>query len=344
MSERSSFRSSGLVEVLVRAGVAEPSHLARRRVRREDDDRDVRGRGVEAKSLEDVEAVDVGQVHVEQYQFRVARLGDADAGTSLDRRQQLDVGPLEQESFDQLHVVEIVLDVKDRCHDESFALVSVISVSRHTSDASGEISDSGSSNQNVEPSSTTVSKPNVPPIASMSVLDNVRPSPVPSIPRVSASSRSNAVKSRSRRSGAMPKPVSETENRTTSRPGLAVQGHAALTSVELDRVGQQIQDHLLQSKVVGQHRVVEGVAEADADVSLAGLGTDDVEAFAHEFVEQNRLGRESDVARFDARDVEDLVDQRQQMLTGLEDVVDEFEVLLGRRAPSGGSARSRAPS
>src|SRR5579863_1324652 len=114
-----------LREVLVRPGVAESSDLARRRVGRQHHDRDVGSRGVGAKSLQHVESVDVGQVHVEQDQVRVADLGDADAGTALDRGQELDIGTLEQEAFDQLHVVEIVFDVKDRCHDGSSTLVSL---------------------------------------------------------------------------------------------------------------------------------------------------------------------------------------------------------------------------
>src|ERR1700691_371179 len=50
----------GLREVLVGAGVTESTNLARGRVGRKDDDRNVRGRGVHTQLLQHVEAVDVG--------------------------------------------------------------------------------------------------------------------------------------------------------------------------------------------------------------------------------------------------------------------------------------------
>ena len=87
--------------------------------------------------------------------------------------------------------------------------------------------------------------------------------------------------------------------------------------------------HLLETQVVGHHHVVEGVAVADTDLSFLGLRADDVETLVHECVKVHRFRRQADVARFHARDVQDLVDQRQKMLTGLEHVIDEFEVLFG---------------
>src|SRR5665213_332427 len=81
-------------EVFVRTGVSEPTNLAGRGVGRKDDNRDVGGPRVVAKSFQDVEAVDVGQVHVQEYEIRVTNLGDADARISLDGCKKLNIGPL----------------------------------------------------------------------------------------------------------------------------------------------------------------------------------------------------------------------------------------------------------
>ncbi len=78
------------------------------------------------------------------------------------------------------------------------------------STCSSEHSAAGRSIQKVLPSPGLLSTPIVPPIASISRRQSVRPSPVPSIPDLSASSLSKGVKSLPSLSASMPGPVSIT--------------------------------------------------------------------------------------------------------------------------------------
>jgi len=73
------FQVQWLGEVFVGAGVSKSPNLARRRVGREHDDRNVGGRRIKAEPFQDFKTIDVGQVHVEEYEFRVTDLGDANA-------------------------------------------------------------------------------------------------------------------------------------------------------------------------------------------------------------------------------------------------------------------------
>ena len=71
----------------------------------------------------------------------------------------------------------------------------------------------GSSSENAEPVPSVLSARSVPPMSSTRPFDSARPSPVPSIDPSGTSRRSNGVKSRCIRSGAMPGPVSVTVRR-----------------------------------------------------------------------------------------------------------------------------------
>ena len=103
-----------LRQVVVDAGVAEPTSLPRRRVGREDHDRDVDGPRIALEPLEHLEAVDVGEVDVEQDEVRAVLLGQFHAHAAQERRDEIDVRSLHQESLDELDVRDVVFDVEHR--------------------------------------------------------------------------------------------------------------------------------------------------------------------------------------------------------------------------------------
>ena len=89
--------------------------------------------------------------------------------------------------------------------------------------AASEALASGSSRTTLVPTPSSLESAREPPIDSTRPRASARPRPVPSIPRLAASSRSNGVNSRPIASSEMPAPVSATSIRTAPasvRPAL----------------------------------------------------------------------------------------------------------------------------
>ena len=70
---------------------------------------------------------------------------------------------------------------------------------------------------------------------------------------------------------------------------LTVEGHAAAVTVELDRVGQEIEQHLLEPLAVAAHVPIAADAVDDLDAAFARLRRDEVEALAHERLQRHRF-------------------------------------------------------
>src|SRR5882762_10945848 len=120
----------------------------------------------------------------------------------------------------------------------------------------------------------------------------------------------------------MPTPVSATD--TSTMPSFTDGGadvDPAAFGSELDGVGQQVQEHLLHLALVGAdrtHPLVDRAAERDAAAAgpLADQGQRVVDG-ARE-IEVCRL--QLHPPRLDLREVEDVVDEREEVSAGLQNV------------------------
>ncbi len=104
-------------------------------------------------------------------------------------------------------------------------------------------------------------------------------------------------------------------------------------TVVLDRVGQQVQEHLFQPDRV-RHDVEAGELvglEIQVDFALLRQRRDPVHAVGENLLQRNRLERDVGLAGLDPRQVENLVDQRHQVLAGAIDFGRVGEVLLAER-------------
>ena len=114
------------------------------------------------------------------------------------------------------------------------------------------------------------------------------------------------------------------------RPRLGQTGHGdrAGLAVVLHRVGQEVQQHLLQALAIGHHVHVGGrPRRRQLHAAGGGLGPHQLERGADDLGDAHRLERHRQPARLDPRDVEHLVDQRQQVAAGPEDVLDALALV-----------------
>ena len=143
-------------------------------------------------------------------------------------------------------------------------------------------------------------------------------------------------------SGAMPMPVSVTANATAllrvpqhrmiGRPALGHlphgHRHVALRG-ELERIREQVLENLLQALRVGRERARQ--RRVDVDVERQALRLGDVVERAFDAVAQRRerdlLGLDRDRARLDLRQVENVVDEREQIGAGRVNVPRELDLL-----------------
>src|SRR5665213_3601940 len=105
---------------------------------------------------------------------------------------------------------------------------------------------------------------------------------------------------------------------------LARNSNRAADPVVLDPVGQQVQQDLLQPLTVGEDvlgaRRIPSASEIDR--VLRGEWATEAECVADKMADQHCFGREAEVTRFDAGDVEDLVNETEKVVTTLQDVID----------------------
>ena len=108
-------------------------------------------------------------------------------------------------------------------------------------------SGSGSSNAKVEPRPRSLSTQMRPPIVSTRWREMLRPSPAPPPRRANdPSSCTNGRNSRPSLSAGMPMPLSRTEKRSDAFAGALDREHDLAFVGELDRVGQEVHQHLAQ--------------------------------------------------------------------------------------------------
>ena len=103
---------------------------------------------------------------------------------------------------------------------------------------------------------------------------------------------------------------------------------AAGLVVVLDRIGDQVQQHLLQPLGVREHvaMVERAAGDLDVDAPLGGERTGQVHDAGDGLADLDGLLREREPPGLDARDVEDLVDQLQQVPAALEDLLHALAV------------------
>src|SRR5207248_2002894 len=109
---------------------------------------------------------------------------------------------------------------------------------------------------------------------------------------------------------------------------------------ELERIGQQVFDDLLQPLRIGDDRARQARIEADQEFQVAGLG-DVPEGAIDEVVQvvQAQFARLDDYrARLDLGQVENVVDERQQIVARRMDRLGEVH-LFARQVPLGVSAK-----
>jgi hypothetical protein len=117
------------------------------------------------------------------------------------------------------------------------------------------------------------------------------------------------------------------------RNAAGVQGHPAALAAELHRIGEQVVEDLLDLARVRPNRaqILRGI-QTQVDVASLGFLPDDGQAVREQRRDLHRLEVERHLAGLHLGQVEDVVDQREQMLAAAEDVADEPPLLTGHLA------------
>ena len=123
--------------------------------------------------------------------------------------------------------------------------------------------------------------------------------------------------------------VDHRESNLAARSRRARDGHRAVGSVVLDGVGQEVEQDLLESLLVTEDLEVVVRLREDRDAELVRLRRHEFDALLLQVLQDDRFDHDADVPRLDARDVEDLVDEFQQVLARVVDVAHHLE-LVGR--------------
>ena len=110
----------------------------------------------------------------------------------------------------------------------------------------------------------------------------------------------------------------------------ALHDDRSLLLVVLDRVGEQVDDNLLEAGPVclDEGRLVEA-GKGHGHAALLRLGLHHGLAFGHDLAQGHRLARDGHLAGFDHRQVEDLVDELQEMPSRPENLADASLLRVG---------------
>ena len=100
--------------------------------------------------------------------------------------------------------------------------------------------------------------------------------------------------------------------------------------VELHRIRQQVQEDLREPLSVRKDVVVGAVLTISDDMygTLRRERSNEVRAFAENFVHEHGLGRELEIAGLDAGYVEHLVDESKEVLAAFEDLMNRFVLIM----------------
>ena len=174
-------------------------------------------------------------------------------------------------------------------------------------------------NQNVLPRPGSPWAPISPPISSTSSRQMLSPRPVPPCVRVvDESACENGSNSRSACAASMPIPVSVTSKRTR-RPRSVGSPSVTRTVIspgsgELDRVGDEVGEHLLEAEAVADDLQPRAALDERAQLEplAAGVLGQQLDGVVDRVGEVELGVLELDLAGLDLRQVEDVVDDRQQ--------------------------------
>ena len=118
-----------------------------------------------------------------------------------------------------------------------------------------------------------------------------------------------------------------------TRDAAGAQRDLAAVRRELHGIGQQVVDDLLDLARVRLNRAqIRGGLDAQADAAGRGLLPDDRQAVHEQRRHLHRLEVELHLAGFHLGQIEDVVDQREQVLAAAEDVPDQRALLVGHLA------------
>ena len=174
-----------------------------------------------------------------------------------------------------------------------------------------------------------------------------RPSPVPPYLRVvEASAWTKSWKSLPICSGVMPMPVSVTaivtHSRPASMPRLRADGHRALLG-ELVGVAREVEQRLPDPRLVGAHRAEVGGA---IDHHLVAVLRRHRADGLHHVLDQRRdregLDVEVHLAGLDLGQIEDVVDQREQVLGRAQHALERLELVVALQVDARPRAASRS--
>ena len=202
----------------------------------------------------------------------------------------------------------------------------------------------GSSTEKRAPDADRALDATVPPIASTRRCESASPRPVPSTPPASAPRRSNGTKRRASLSAGDPRPgVGHGEPDAVGRRAIARDAVTAPpATVVLDRVREEVQEHLLEPLPVGEdvQIIVHRLDRRPSTWAWAGRA-DQLDGVPHRLGDRHRLQGQPGGAPLDAADVEHLVDQREQVVPGGQDLVDALVLVRRVSRPARGAGRSR---
>jgi hypothetical protein len=126
--------------------------------------------------------------------------------------------------------------------------------------------------------------------------------------------------------------VRDRDTEGTRRGRFAGDPHLPADPIELDGVGEQVQEYLLQALAVRLHGDLERIRRVDqVDALLVGDGTNQLERFVEDLPDVDRLERQRHPAGGDLLDVEDLIDEIQQVRPRLQDLQDRSALSLRER-------------
>ena len=139
---------------------------------------------------------------------------------------------------------------------------------------------------------------------------------------------SNGLPSRASDCGAMPMPVSAIISTIESLEQPAADHHLAAVRREFHRVGQQIDDDLLDRAAIGHHRNAAVDIGVERQVLVLGAAGHHAQRFRQRLRQIERLQVELHPAGLDLRHVEDVVDDFEQIVAAGQDVVTVFLVFF----------------
>ena len=316
------------------AGLAHARDVAGHSIGAQHHHRDLPRLGVCLQAAQHLVAQDVRQVHVQQDQVGLVLAGQVQPHAALHRRQQPYPCHPAQQVLDQRQVGQVVFDVEHRPlrrASRARRLRSRGSLCRDSSPAV-RLSASGSSIQNTLPWPTTLSTPIVPPMASIRRLERARPMPVPSMPVLRCPQPLEGHKEPGHLVGTQARAgIAHQQTQPLARLLCAGQRDLAPVAVVLDGVGDQVEQDLLEPLLIGQDVPCRSGRSCnlvdELNVPRRGQRTRQVQHLPHALGHVNGLDGQRHVSGFDARDIQHLVDELEQMASGFEDIADPLVVL-----------------